>query len=169
MLDKMVVFVDLQGFKTLNNNFIPKEIAILKIGSFSQRFTIKPPYPIDILPNHLKYQTKWLQRHIHGFDWHAGNDSLQSVQNFMINNNIHNCNIYVKGSEKKSWMLQLFKFIEPTSIINIEDFGCSKLLDLRHSYSNIKSCGTHYGNCAWQNCYMLQQWYQEEEDKISEI
>lgn len=162
----MEVFIDLQGFKGANNTFIPKEIAILQVGCRSRRFILKKTFSIDKLSKELKYQVKWLQKNYHGFDWNDGVDDLYSVKLYLLDHNLHTCRIFVKGLEKKRWLIKLFPIINESNITNLDDFGCPSIKFLQQRYRYIRSCNTHYGNCAWQNCYLVQQWYQQENREI---
>lgn len=58
----MFAVVDLQGFKTDNNDFIVKEIAILCENNQMLVLLIKPPFPFNELSETEKMQVRWIER-----------------------------------------------------------------------------------------------------------
>lgn len=57
----MNAFVDIQGFKTDDNKFILKEMAILCNGQM-QVFLVKPPFKFYDLSKSERLQVCWIER-----------------------------------------------------------------------------------------------------------
>lgn len=157
----MSVIIDVQGFKGENNEFIPKEIAFLNSKNMWKVFILKPPYAFKKLSPKYQQQAIWLYNNHHGLSWNSGNDTPNNVAQYIINNNLLTQKIYVKGLEKKNWLLKVFQFIDISLINNLEDFDCPNLQQLRTNNTTMDSCNNHKGFCALQNCFLLNHWIQE--------
>lgn len=151
----MTAIVDVQGFKTEANEFIIKEIAIL-CDKKIQVFLIKPPFPFYNLTKQERRQVSWIERNrkIH---WNEGIVPYSNYQNLVINILRDKC-VYVKGSEKVSWLRNI---VNSTNVNNLEDKGCPSLLNLYKEYENshdLYSCINHDSVCALKNVLCLNKW-----------
>lgn len=58
----MYVVIDVQGMRGRDNQFIPKEVAVVSVKTEdSGHWVVKPPYTDDNLPAFVKSQNMWLQ------------------------------------------------------------------------------------------------------------
>lgn len=148
------IFIDLQGFKNLNNDFIIKEFAIAT-SEWTQVFLVKPPYAYATLSSEEKKQVNWLERN-RGIRWSEGFINYQEFKR-LIPTYLRNKNIVVKGCEKVKWIKNLF---ETCNILDIGDKGCPKLFSLHEKYKECKiNCVNHDKQCALKNALCLFKWY----------
>lgn len=96
----MSVIVDLQGFKTDDNKFIVKEIALL--SNYIQTYLIKPPFSYYLLTENEKKQVRWIQ-HNRQVYWDDGVVKYTDCRKFLYKL-LQDKKIYVKGAEKILWV-----------------------------------------------------------------
>lgn len=155
---KAIAFVDIQGFKTDDNNFILKEIAIAHNDQV-QVLLLKPPFPFYNLTYTERKQVKWIERN-RKINW---NDGFIPYDNFLVHIDefLTDKIIYCKGVEKVTW---LSHFLDRGDIINIEDLRCPSLLSLYEKYrlsNDIFNCIYHPTICALRNVTCLKKWCTE--------
>lgn len=154
----MAVFVDMQGFRGGNNQFIAKEIAVLYSENKFHHFILTPPVSFNQLPPPQQVQARWLQHNHHGLYWDGGDVSYEEVKFFL--NTLRNYSIYVKGEEKRKWLENM---LESNVIVrNLEELNCPNLETLSKLYKNTLRCyyhAYHKGSCALQNTLLLNKKY----------
>lgn len=154
----MNVIVDLQGFKSENNKFIPKEIAI-RSEKHVLVLLIKPPYPFYNLTRKERSHVAWIEKN-RGILWNEGFVPYYNF-NFIVQNYLENKRIFVKGCEKVLWLKQI---IDNDNVYNLEDNDCPKLETLYENYlmsPDIQSCIYHSNVCAYKNVSCLYKWWIE--------
>lgn len=159
----MSVIMDVQGFKSEDNKFIPKEIAILS-GNRSLVLLIKPPYPFYNLTKKERLQVAWIERN-RGIFWNEGFIPFANFK-FHILDFLKNKYIYTKGFEKMMWLKEI---LETNHVYNLEDFDCPSLETLHEKYSmstEILSCIYHDKICAYKNVFCLKKWCIEDDFNI---
>lgn len=147
--------VDVQGFKTDDNQFILKEIALV-CNDQIEVFSVKPPYPFRNLSSTERKQVNWIQRNRNMY-WNDGMIPYNSYVNF-IDNFLKNKTIYCKGLEKVNWIRNI---LQRDNVINLEDMGCPKLLSLYEEYRSSNDtyhCIYHPTICALKNVTCLRKW-----------
>lgn len=151
----MSAIVDVQGFKTETNEFIPKEIAVL-INNKIQVLLIKPPFPFYNLTKQEKRQVTWIERNRKIY-WNEGVVSYSNYQNVFMDI-IRDKRIFTKGVEKVLWLKNIVK---NNNVYNFEDRGCPSLLSLNEEYENyneLYSCIYHDKICALKIVFILKKW-----------
>lgn len=153
------LFVDVQGFKNYNNDFIVKELA-LATNDYTQVFLIKPPFPYRCLTNSEKKRVKWIENNL-GYRWAEGHIDFIQFKRIILPY-LENKNVLVKGLEKSKWIREL---CDSCTVKNIEDVGCPNLMQLYKSYNSQLtdfSCVTHKTNhfCALRNVLLIKKWFQ---------
>lgn len=151
----MNVIVDVQGFKTEGNNFIPKEIAIMCKGRI-QVLLIKPPQPFYTLSKKERSRIAWIEKN-KGINW---NEGFVPYFNYKANfgNFFKNKSVYTKGSEKVVWLKDI---LEIDNVHNLESKKCPSLETLYNTYStspDIVCCLHHNNICALRNVFCLNKW-----------
>lgn len=160
-------FIDLQGFKHKNNEFVVKEICILtKNIKFHE--IIKPPYQYNCLTEKYKREARWLTNTYHGIYWQDGcitQHELKKLIQPIINEKI----LLVKGNEKVKWLKEIFgdKYI---TCINMDNIGCTiKLSKFSTTDVNRTICDKHNNlkqyHCSFQNALLLKEWYNKNKIK----
>lgn len=152
----MNLFVDVQGFKDCNNQFIVKELAI-STQNFTQVFLIKPPYPYTTLSAEEKKNVRWIERQ-RGIKWGQGHIDYREFHR-IIAPILQNRIVIMKGQEKKKWLHEL---CDNCVLINVEDKGCPNFLKLYEMYStcsNDFNCFSHNNYCALKNVICIKKWY----------
>lgn len=156
----MNFIVDVQGFKTDDNSFIIKEIAILN-NERAQAYLIKPPFPFYELSKTEKRQVCWIERNRKIF-WREGFIPYGNYKHYTdIVNILKGKRILAKGHEKVLWLQSILDTNDNNIIVNLEDKGCPSILSLYDKYShsnNIFSCMYHSNVCALKNVTCLNMW-----------
>lgn len=153
----MNALVDVQGFKTYDNKFILKEIAIL-CKERVQVFLIKPPFPFYDLTKSERKQVCWIERN-RNILWKEGFIPYGQFKQYTdIVNILKDKCIIVKGMEKTIWLKDL---LQNNCIYNVEDKGCPSFISLYDKYkssSEVKTCLYHTNVCALKNVICLNLW-----------
>lgn len=158
------IFVDLQGFKTKENEFIVKEFAYSTL-EYTQIFLIKPPFPFSKLTESEKRQTRWIEKH-YGILWHEGFVDYREFQRLIVNH-IKNKTILVKGMEKIQWIKHL---CVDCTVIDLGETGAPNLQELHKQYCLLKgvfNCIYHKKYCALKNVICLKKWSLDKEINIT--
>lgn len=158
IMNKHYAIVDVQGFKTDDNRFILKEIAILSNNRL-QVFLIKPPFPYYELTKTERRQVLWIERN-RGIYWKEGFVTYLNCVDY-ISNILKNKHIYTKGLEKVKWIK---KTLGIENVNNIEDKNCPcfNILYDKYKDSNIYFyCFYHSKICALKNVFCIFKWCNE--------
>lgn len=153
------IFVDIQGFKDCQNNFIIKEFA-LSTKEFTLVYLIKPPYSYLKLSSDEKRRVKWIEKN-RGIYWSEGNIDYREFKRLVIPI-LQNRTIIMKGLEKQKWIKEL---CDNCFLIDIEEKGSPNFASLYESYCECKSsfnCFSHKNACALKNAICIKKWYLSE-------
>lgn len=151
----MNMIMDVQGFKSENNKFIPKEIAIICKKSVLV-LLIKPPYPFYYLTQKERLQVSWIEKN-RGILWNEGYVPYCSYKSLILDF-CKNKRIYTKGCEKVLWLKEI---TESDDVYNLEDRNCPNLETLSDKYSmssDIQNCIYHTNVCSFKNVSCLNKW-----------
>lgn len=153
----MEYIIDLQGFKGPINEFILKEISIIRADEKNAKpltLFFEPPYAWDELPS--KYQTtnKWLQRNFHGIPWDYGIIPYDAAKPIIQSILQHARTIFVKGCEKSLWLASFLS----TEIVDLETLDCPSLRKLLKTSLNCPHHHTNEFSCATMNVEALKSW-----------
>lgn len=156
------IFVDLQGFKHKKNEFVVKEISILKNDNQIFHYIVKPPYEWIYLPQKYKKQAIWLENNYHGFSWNDGFLTLaelkERIQPILLENEKQI--VCVKGAEKIAWLKQILDN-HYLNCINLENEGCDiNLSKFEKQYMDKPHCKHHKLRCSFQNVLILKEWFE---------
>lgn len=99
----MPLIVDVQGFKSLNNQFIVKEFAAYD-GVHVCHYVFKPPFAFTSLPTECQKQANWLMSHHHTIDWNAGFTQHYMFPKIIKHVTQNASQVYVKGREKTDFI-----------------------------------------------------------------
>lgn len=151
----MCTFVDIQGFRGNGNQFIIKEISILKHGVLSTHL-FDAPYSYNSLDKKYKAQALWLFYNHHGLSWNDGYIPYTRVaeiifKELIINNN-NNSIIYTKGDEKLQWLSDYCN----VNAINIETMDCPNLKSLDIMLDNNNNL---FNSVSQNNVLKIFRWY----------
>lgn len=124
----MSAIVNVQGFKTEQNQFIVKEIAI-KCKERMILLLIKPPFPFYNLTKKERLHVHWIEKN-RGILWNEGFVSYFSYKSIILNFK-KNKRLFTKGSEKVIWLKEI---LENDSVYNLEEFKCPNLKTLNEKY-----------------------------------
>ena len=159
MMSDVPIFVDLQGF-AFNNNFVVKEVAVLRNGKMLSHYVFREPVPWSLLTKSEKSLVCWLRIHHHGLRWEDGHVPYSQARG-LINRDIGTepSLIYVKGLEKKKWLREILddNFEIETIEVDYEDIARLKDLDIIGTLR----CGYYMKHCAMQNVCKLYKWWFE--------
>lgn len=158
---EMEYIVDLQGFKKPINEFVLKEFAMIPVDDTTVQalaFLVKPPLPWQDLPATYRSINLWLTRNFHGILWDSGDVPYEEAST-LIRNILHKARtIYVKGSEKREWLLAIMG--ESARIVDLENLECPSLHTLRkktnHAYAYHSASPKFH--CAGENAKLLREW-----------
>lgn len=155
---KQYIFVDVQGFKIENNEFILKEFAIAT-PEYTQAFLIKPPYSYKHLSPEDMRQVNWLERN-RGISWSEGCIDYREFRR-IIASVLRDKNMFVKGEEKCKWIRELCG--ENCDIIELGGKGCPNFVTLYNTFCKKKelTCCFHKKICALKNVICMFNWFQD--------
>lgn len=162
----MSYILDFQGFKSVANDFIVKELAIVSTdGQFYELQLFQPPCDFNELPQHLQKQVVWLEKRYHGLYWASGYKNYNSLKDVFKCVTIDGT-IYVKGQEKQKFIINLLSDFN-INVINLEDLGCPNLNILKQqtNITAMKPCCFNHNTkyCAYVNVHVLLDWWKSEE------
>ena len=172
----MEFIIDVQGFKSLGNEFIVKELALISTDAKMYELHIfKPPCNFFDLPHHVQKQVLWLEKAHHGLFWGSGFRKYDQLKDIFANLKISG-NVYVKGKEKQKIITDLLSKPD-VNVINLEDLGCPNLQELKSNFYQpqlIKPCVFLHNplKCAYINVYVLLQWWKTErliEERLANV
>ena len=132
-LSEMAYVVDIQGFKSMSNQFIIKEICILGIdNNESFHRIVKPLTCYRRLSVELQRRVDWVTRYIHGLPWDLPGCMDHSEIEFMTRKILRKANrVYIKGSERVSFLKELLDYPD-INIVDLDIFdyhGSRQLTD----------------------------------------
>lgn len=151
----MNIIVDVQGFKTYDNEFIIKEIAILYNNQI-QVLLFKPPFPFYYLSKIERRTVSWIEKN-RGISWNDGIIPYSDYKNIVINL-LKDGRIFTKGSEKVSWLKNISG---NKNVFNLEEKGCPNLITVCEQFSSendVFKCIYHSSVCALKNVMSLNKW-----------
>lgn len=104
-------------------------------------YLLLPPFNFEQLSRDQQKQALWVKTNIHGFSWSDGLEQYNKLYEIYFELS-QQCNtIYVKGSEKKQFLNNIFTRPGCMKIINIDDLGGSNLVELKEKLKdNLDDC-----------------------------
>lgn len=152
----MELFVDFQGFKNPNNEFVVKEFAIATSdGTTIQHWTVKSPCPYSVLDVKTKKQCTWTTNHYHGLRWQDGDITIQALHR-QLYSILNSSVVYVKGLEKANYIKEFFK---SCLVLDLEDYPSLKVLTTSNVYCFFH--GKSKRMCALNNVLKLVQYHNQ--------
>ena len=161
-----VCFLDVQGLRGKDGEFVWKEVGILK-SPFECTFDylVKPPYGLHLLSEKYRRVNYWLRANKHGLSWENGWVPYEKLGDLLYSVLV-NENVYVKGTEKTKWLEKCIgeKRMSTLTVDNIEEFGCPKLESVKLSVEK-KKCREHSESknvnkaCAIENVWKMYHFY----------
>lgn len=140
--------LDVQGYFSYKNNFVPKELALCD-GKRISHYIFKPPSKYCNLTNESKKQVQWLESFYHGLTWSTGWIPVKSFGDILQRETKNNSIIYVKGVEKTEFIRKYLGSI-------VKEYP--KLTPSLHKTYQEPCCFYHkisYGRCALANVKLL--------------
>ncbi|KYN13605.1 hypothetical protein ALC57_14203 [Trachymyrmex cornetzi] len=156
----MDIVIDIQGFRDVEDNFIPKEVAVLAINAtITWHWIMRPPFPFGKLPERARRENNWLTRNYHGIEWFDGDVNPVYFTIHLRAITRHARYIYTRGQEKSRYLSNLhsrnvynLEGISP-AFKNLPDFGGCGQRSTHHGFRT--NVGSH---CALRNAYKLKRW-----------
>lgn len=170
----MEFFVDFQGFRGPNNEFLVKEYAALCLqDNHHVAHLFKPKYAWDELTKKNQKTNTWLTKYLHGLKWNSGYLPYDTLEDVILATLYCASIIYVKGKDKKKFLDEI---LEKSCIVrDLEtDLRCPSWHELPHFFNMI--CLFHrqlnsLRRCALDNVELLKNWFVKvsEEDELSRL
>lgn len=153
------VIVEMQCFRNENNEFIVKELTILKEKGEAENFLFCPPYPKEELSSKIQRVNAYCTRKIHGFEWEEGRTDYSAL-GLILTSRCRNCKIIItKGSEKKKFLEKILD----QKILDADEFIPGKYEDIS-TPAEFPGCPFHQGihemNCSGKNAWKIHRWLQ---------
>ena len=167
-LERICLYIDMEGF------FLPKfhvrELGYTNyLGGSGNKHYWMPMLYTDLVPSQQR-QANFVTRHIHGlpftpthFEDASPQEQLQQdvADLYKLYATPEKTVIAYKGGHIEK---DLLKEMELGPFVDLEDFGCPKVVDLIHAGLGYEvwDCGLHQGmgtaHCAMAECQILQKW-----------
>lgn len=113
------VFVDIQGFKTIQNRFMCKEFCLVD-GEYKYHALVKSPYSFNKMPSRYQRNASWLTKHFHGLKYECGDiHIIELLQNTFPK--LMNKTVLIKGKEKVQWIQYMYRNCGEITCVNVED------------------------------------------------
>ncbi|XP_072756960.1 uncharacterized protein [Anoplolepis gracilipes] len=156
----MDIVIDIQGFRDVNDKFIPKEVAIVSIDvPIVGHWIMMPPHPFGELSAKARRENNWLSQNYHGIEWFDGETNLKYFISHLREITRRVRYIYVRGNEKASYLRNILS----RDINNLEDIS-PPFKNLSSKEEDGRYCSHHgfwnFGifRCALHNAYKLKYW-----------
>ena len=137
--------VEFEGFQINANDYVIKELAFYAVDhGYHARWSFLPPYPWEQLSLKKRKTFSWLTRHLHGLRWNNGELAYSALEPILLSLFISFKTVFTKGLEKTKYLERL----SGREILNLNDFGCPKIVSL--NVSNV-ICPSHtfsFKHCA---------------------
>jgi hypothetical protein len=149
------LFVDLQGFKSSENEFIVKEFGY-STNDYTQSFLIKPPFAFFTLSEWEKRRVRWIEKNL-GILWREGYVDFREFKRIIVTHLQHK-KIFVKGNEKIKWVKDL---CADCNVVDIGEMNAPSFGDLYKKYclnGNV-NCVNHKKKCVLKNVICIKTWY----------
>lgn len=129
------LIIDVQGFKTENKKFLPKELAIFD-GVRLNHYVFKPPFQFRCLPVSLQREANWLMKNHHCIDWNEGYTPLFQFRNIVKNISNRGTVVYVKGKEKADFIRKF----SSVPVIELDEQPAFRVLEAKCFYHSKSPC-----------------------------
>lgn len=151
------VFVDMQGFRGLDNELVIKEMAILLDGKL-HHLLFKEPFAKSLLQTKSKRTNHWLENNFHHLKWEDGFLPYEKMAEILCgilpNSKEKFFNIYVNGEEKQNWLVQSFDLQNYVHQIKDHFWYDFKKYKNRESLET-PICTLNHPNCSVKNVYTM--------------
>lgn len=132
--------IEMQGFRDVANNFVPKEVSIECLQrSVTAHWIINAPHEFELLPFDLKATNDYMASRMFGLHWFDGDLSLRKLYHHFYEIARSARRIYVKGEEKALFL----QSIMARSIIDLGEYTLLKFTDLQKHFKIDTMCMTH--------------------------
>ena len=157
LMEKMAYVVDFQAFKSLSNEFILKEMAIVSVHTSTiHHFSVKPTFPLRC---ELKKRVEYIKANIHNIPWVYGDIEIEKALDY-LNDVLKDATIvYVKGSERAEYLRK--NIIGNVKVIDLDKLGCPQARFLPSTLLQVCMYSGHYRTnyrCALKNAQKYKQW-----------
>lgn len=146
--------VDCQGYK-LKNKFYFKELAVVSLdGRIIQNFLFEAPFEVWSCEFTDPKSVNWVTENHHRLNWNIGLIPYKYLNVILEKVNRTFKKIYVKGSEKRLWILP-YK-LPDVELVNFETEhpNCPPLRVLKSD----RGCIFEHSNCALKNSFKILEW-----------
>lgn len=110
--------IEMQGFRSSNNCFTPKEVAVVSLNrSFTAHWVIAPTCAFSELPVNVRRENNWTTLYKHGIEWFEGEVSEEHFHANLRDLSKHAGTIYTCGREKAALLRQIMA----REIINLDE------------------------------------------------
>jgi len=156
----MDIIIEIQGFRNVDEKFIPKEVAVVAINAtIIGHWIMMPPCPFSDLSERVRRENNWLSRNYHGIEWFDGEANLKYFTLQLREITRQTRYIYTRGQEKARYLCELLS----RNVYNLEGIS-PPFKELPDGEEDGQRC-THHGFrtkakflCALRNAYKLKHW-----------
>lgn len=155
--------IEMQGLRDKQNNFLPKEVAVVSLqGRISAHWTIVPAHEYVELPRNIRESNDFVSSRILGLHWFDGDITLRKLKHHFYSIARVASKIYIKGGEKARYAQSLMS----RNVHNIDEYNTIAFSELENLHNVQESCLFHqlqqdkYINkhCALHRAHLLRTW-----------
>jgi len=111
--------VDVQGFRANNNDFILKEICVMRDRDIMFHEVFLPPFEWHELSKEAQRTNNYCRRFVHGLRWDSGTIPYCQMEDVLTRVfNGHDL-VYTKGSEKATFLRRFVHMVDLDDMIGL--------------------------------------------------
>ena len=141
---------DFQAFKTLENKFVLKEVAVVGVDSNTvMHYMLKPPYPYQVLDPMTKRRIDYFTHNIHGICWNNGFVELRDARKAIATALKDAVVIYIKGSERANFLCGFLRDmqISGATVVDLDNDADFKMAQAHQGSYMFE----HHGYCSYRH------------------
>ena len=155
----------MQCFKNDQNEFIVKELTILKREGAPENFLFLPPYPENQLSSRTQKINYYCTRKIHGLNWDDGKTDYYGLGVILKSRCRGYDLVLTKGSEKRRYLEKILQ----QKVIDMDDLILRKYEEMPLP-TDFQGCPFEHGNkrCSCKNAEKIRS-YMKNIDKLFDM
>lgn len=145
--------VSLQGFKTLENEFVLKEVCLARVETnWCHHYMVRSPITYQNLNDDLKKRVDYVTEFIHGIPWDSNgiNEEKALFKMKMLLQNSHR--VYAKGSEQVAYLKKILS--SSVRVVDLDGYYPPPP-KIGYSFPDLLVCSDHKKHRFLRRCALV--------------